>query len=390
VKGWIKMTIKIIDKNWDQTFSNLAKLAKKRAIIISPFLGDKTLRNILGLQPQEVKVITRFNLNELLINVSEIKALEYLLEIGAQVKGVKHLHSKVYIFGTSKAIITSANMTEAGLNRNTECGVESDEPKFISSVEDYFNSLWDRAGSILNISMLNKWKKEIAKAELTSKGKAGPNLGDFGTNLGFDEKNDTSDAKTYSSVFPGQYFIKFFGISSDRSSRDTKIFKEIESSESHKVLSYPKNKRPRQVNDGDLIFISRLVENPNDIMIYGRCRSKKYVEKRDDATKQDIALRDWHKKWPHYIRVEQTEFINATLNDCISFNDIMQELGTNTFITTQANALSGKGNKNPRKAYMQQAAARLTLQATQVLNHLFDEKLIKFGRIRDEELVKIK
>ena len=134
------MTFRIVDKNWHEIFEELSSIAQERALIISPFLGEKALKNLLGNRPKEVKVITRFNLNELLLRVSEIRALEYLLNIGAEVKGVRNLHSKVYILGTSKAIVTSANLTRAALYRNTECGVESEDSEFVKAADGYFNS----------------------------------------------------------------------------------------------------------------------------------------------------------------------------------------------------------------------------------------------------------
>ena len=35
----------------------------------------------------------------------------------ARVRGVRNLHAKLYIFGESRAIITSCNLTEAALTR---------------------------------------------------------------------------------------------------------------------------------------------------------------------------------------------------------------------------------------------------------------------------------
>jgi hypothetical protein len=91
------MLFRIVDKNWHEIFKNSSGIARKRALIISPFLGRKALKDLLGDNPGQVKVITRFNLNELLLRVSDIKALEYLLEVGAQVKGVPIEQAQVFI-----------------------------------------------------------------------------------------------------------------------------------------------------------------------------------------------------------------------------------------------------------------------------------------------------
>lgn len=38
------MTFRIVDKNWHDIFENLSGIAQERALIISPFLGEKLLR----------------------------------------------------------------------------------------------------------------------------------------------------------------------------------------------------------------------------------------------------------------------------------------------------------------------------------------------------------
>ena len=48
-----------------------------------------------------------------------------LLDAGASIRGIQNLHAKLYLFGTSRAIITSANLTEAALTRNQEFGTTS-------------------------------------------------------------------------------------------------------------------------------------------------------------------------------------------------------------------------------------------------------------------------
>jgi phosphatidylserine/phosphatidylglycerophosphate/cardiolipin synthase-like enzyme len=137
-----KMAFRIIDERWHETFDSMTKQARKKALIITPFLQQATVKSLLGNNPGEIKAITRFNLDDFLHRVSDIDALDYLLKVGAEIKGIKHLHSKVYIFNSTIAIVTSANLTQAALFRNTECGVESDDRAFVKSTLDYFQSLW--------------------------------------------------------------------------------------------------------------------------------------------------------------------------------------------------------------------------------------------------------
>jgi len=383
------MTFRIVDKNWHEIFEDLSGIAQKRALIISPFLGGKALKDLLGDRPEEVKVITRFNLNDLLLRVSDVKALEYLLKIGAQVKGVRNLHSKVYILGTSKAIVTSANLTRAGLYRNTECGVESEDSDFVKAADAYFNSLWYKAGSILSTSMIAEWKRLISEAKRSGAGFKKGSLGDFGTDLGFDKDDKVTHNNPPAGIQPKQWFVKLFGTSRDRESNETLVIDEVIGSDSHRVLSYPTKKRPRSVKEGDLMFVGRMVKDPDDIMIYGRVRGLKHDPRIDNATPEDVKLRKWKKDWSRYIRVYETEFVNGTLGDCISLYKLMDELGPDIFVTTQLNAKRGKGNTNPKHAYRSQASVRLTTRAARLLNRQLDEIFSKLGRLSGEGLNKV-
>lgn len=85
-----------------------------------------------------------------------------------------------------------------------------------------------------------------------------------------------------------------------------------------------------------------------------------YMEGRDDATPSDIDLRPWKSKWSRYIRVHHAEFVDGNLKNGISLNELMDTLDSDSFASTQRNAMLGRGNTNPRFAYRQQAAIRLS------------------------------
>lgn len=57
------------------------------------------------------------------------------------------------------------------------------------------------------------------------------------------------------------------------------------------------------------------MSKPNDIKVYGRAVAMAYEEGRDDASAEDIALRPWLERWPHFIRVHDMEFVDGTLDD---------------------------------------------------------------------------
>ncbi len=149
-----------------------------------------------------------------------------------------------------------------------------------------------------------------------------------------------------------QGFVKRFGLSYDRWTRSRSVVEAVRNVGCNWALSYPIGKRPRKVRDGDLIFMGWFVEEPNDILVYGRAAGMQHVPGRDDATDADVKLRPWKVKWPHYIRVRNAEFLGGTLSNGVSLNRLMDALGPDAFMSTQRNAAQGWGNVVPRRAYM--------------------------------------
>lgn len=181
-----------------------------------------------------------------------------------------------------------------------------------------------------------------------------------------------------------QCFVKFFGSNSTRVDRSMSVQEEVRRSGCHWACSYPDGKRPRQVRDGALMFMSRLVKEPQDIIIFGRATALSHQPGRDDATPEDKAFRPWKEKWPHYARVHQAEFIAGTLEKGISLADLMDHLKSEAFVSTQRNARKGSGNTNPRAAYRRQPSVALTAEATLWMNEAFEAALQRYGKLSTE------
>lgn len=388
------MSFQFIHNDWLNHFIELSKKVKNEILIISPFIQLNALKTILPKHKKitDIKTITRFNLSNFYDNVSDIKALLYLMEKGASVKGIRNLHSKVYIFDSKHAIVTSANLTLAALKRNHEYGIMTSNEDEVNELVKYFNELWMNGGSLLTNRKCQDWLKKIDEAYRSRKiPKDKVKLGDYGEDLGLSSSDNSPHLESGHDDLTDnqQYFIKFFGISSDRSSRSNEIITEIERSGCHKVCTYPKSKKPRSVNNGDLIFTARLVEDPNDIIIYGRAIAIKHDPKRDFASESDIRMRSWRSKWPNYIRISEPEFIKGKLENGISMNLLMKKFGHNSFMSTRNNHIKGTGNTNPRKAYMQKAHVQLTQEAASWLNSELNTKLYEVGRLEESRFVNI-
>ncbi len=134
------------------------------------------------------------------------------------------------------------------------------------------------------------------------------------------------------------------------------------------------------------MFIGRLTQNPADIRIFGRAIGMSHAPSRDVATPEDIALRNWMETWDKFVRVHHAEFVAGTMNNGVSLNQLMDELQGSCFMTTQRNERNGKGNRNPRRAYSQQAAVELSADGQMWLAEKLQLAFDMHGTIHESQL----
>lgn len=375
-----RVATRLVDSGWSREIAEALHLNASDLRIISPFIKAGALRRLLSVKPKVVKAITRFNLADFSEGVSDIAALRRLLASGGTVRGVRNLHAKMYLFGSKRAIVTSANLTEAALNRNHEFGLVSEDAEIVAACRRYFDDLWMRSGADLTVQQLDQW------ADMVTRHRAGggrPNrqigLGDFGA--------DAAMVSPPLAVLPivfadaPQSFVKFLGEGDNRVPMSVSTLEEIERAGCHWAVAYPATKRPRAVRDDAAIFIARFTLDPNDIRVFGRAIGMRHVPGRDDATPEDIERRDWKAKWSRYIRTHHAEFVAGTMANGVSLNALMESLGADSFVSTQRNARAGTGNTDPRKAYRQQAAVELSSEGLSWLNERLQIAFDRHGQV---------
>lgn len=352
--------------------------------IICPFIKLGALDRLLKGGPQSLQVITRFNLDDFADGVSDIGALRRVLAAGGQVRGIRGLHSKLYLFGSDRAIVTSANLTRAALDRNHEFGAVVQDVAGIAACHSYFNRLWEVGGADVSLAQLKSWEEAVNQCRAAGgRLRARTHLGDFGVDAGIDTPSPASLPSIVADAT--QAFVKFLGESNNRVPVTCPTVEEIIRAGCHLVLAYPAKKRPRSVKDDALMFIARLTDEP-DIRIFGRAVGMLYVPVRDDATPADVARRAWRATWSRYIRVHQAEFIAGTMANGVSLNELMVTLGANAFAATQRNIDAEEGNVNPRRAYLQAAAVQLSPQGLAWLRDRLQAAFEQHGTVPQEVL----
>ena len=186
-----------------------------------------------------------------------------------------------------------------------------------------------------------------------------------------------------------QSFVKLFGSSSDIAPRFKTTLAAVHRAGNHAVCAFPAGRRPRQVQDGAIIFMGRLVDDPRDYMIYGRAIAKRHEEGTDDATERDIRIRDWRQEFPHYIRVNRAEFMGGTLAQGVSLNELMDVLSVEAFEATMRNWVAGRGNTDPRRSIGPQPAVLLTARAAEWIDKSLEERYELYGRLSSADLADV-
>jgi len=379
---------RLVDTGWSREIAEALGVDANELRITSPFIKVGAVRRFLSAKPKVLRAITRFNLTDFAAGVSDIAALRELLASGGSVRGVKNLHAKMYLFGTTRAIVTSANLTEAALNRNHEFGIVSDDQEIVAACHRYFEDLWKRSGADLTVAQLDKWDAMVTRHHAEGGRPSHPGgLGDFGTDVGVSAPPVTALPIVFSDS--PQAFVKFLGEGDNRVALTFSTIDAIKQAGCHWAVAYPEKKRPRAVKDHAVIFIGRLTHDPNDIRIFGRAIGMRHVPGRDDATAEDIARRAWKATWPRYIRVHHAEFVAGTMANGVSLNELMEALGASSFSPTKRNAVRGKGNTDPRRAYQQQAAVELSTEGSEWLGTQLQAAFDRHGRVPQDDLDKL-
>ena len=380
------MTFRLVSSGWAREMSKALVGGSDEVRVSSPFISSAGLSRLGAVDPRFLRVLTRFDLDDFVARVNDLAVIRYLVERGARVRGIQNLHAKLYVFGDGAAIVTSANLTKAGLESNHEFGCVVTQRRSVKQCSDYFDSLWALAGRNLRLKRVTEWEARVV-AQRAALGK--PNvlpLGDEGVDIGLE-----SDEPHRSPIAPTgtQFFVKFVGRNDNRADLDTGTVAQIESSACHRVLGYPRDKRPRSVQDGATMFIGRLTDGPNDVRIFGRGIAHRYEPGRDDATATEIARRTWMERWPHFVRVTASEFLKGSMRDGVSLNDLMSALEARAFASTLRNALAKKGNTDPRRAYRQQPAVELTPEAAAWITRRLERAFKQCGVVSSSVLAEV-
>ncbi|MFH1742437.1 MAG: phospholipase D family protein [bacterium] len=127
---------------WMNAFHDLIAQASKSLLICSPFVGRGPCERIAlilgrrGTANIPILLLTDLSRDNMLSGGTDAGALAALCDAlpRTEIRFLPNLHAKVYIADERCAVVTSANLTDAGLCRNLEYGVYIDERELVKQV----------------------------------------------------------------------------------------------------------------------------------------------------------------------------------------------------------------------------------------------------------------
>lgn len=232
---------------------------------------------VTTIPPNSREQIKKIEALSSLVGLSIVKSKKLQCKISINNK----LHGKVYIFKRHgdyvSAIISSANFTNAGLERNHEWGVEIFDKLEIANLEETIISTIEY--SDLTSEIIQEMKQTVEEFQL---------------NLGVNEEKLIEldlIALLLNSVFPFDtsvnYWLKPIG-ATEFPVEEGRLFEEIE------YDLHFSNRRPNSVNLGDII-IAYGVGSRQILSLY-RVNSDPQI-----VSEEDINDEEWYERWPWYV-----------------------------------------------------------------------------------------
>lgn len=160
--------------NISENLKTLFSEAEKDIFIFSPWIKKDALMDLTSSsnwKDLNIRVLTRSKEINFLDSSSDIEAYEELLDLGAEIRTLENLHAKIFVADNNKAILTSANFTNAGLGisrsgGNFEIGIYIDEDEQVSNLLDVMNDCYNnKSEGIIDEEWLKSAKEDISKRQ---------------------------------------------------------------------------------------------------------------------------------------------------------------------------------------------------------------------------------
>lgn len=135
--------IELVRSPWEDHFVQLVNCVRKSLILCTPYVGAAPCSRLVRTMEArgdsnriDVLIVTDLSLKNILSGATDPAALVLIADHLPRtvVRFLPSLHAKVYIADRSRAVVTSATLSQSGLCRNIEYGVAFRGRSFVSQV----------------------------------------------------------------------------------------------------------------------------------------------------------------------------------------------------------------------------------------------------------------
>ena len=171
---------RLLGPAWRGDLATTIRNARDSVLLAAPFVKHDIAEWLREQIRADVRltVLTRIRADAIASAALDITALLLLAETAqsARVVALPNLHAKVFVADESAAIVTSGNLTRAGLDTNIECGVLLRQSRLVAGVRDQMRS-FARLGSQVSaedLADLVPLEEELRRAEAQSRNAVEP------------------------------------------------------------------------------------------------------------------------------------------------------------------------------------------------------------------------
>lgn len=136
--------VELLRSPWNSRFDDVISAATESLLLCSPYVGrgpcDRLRRSVGQKSPPSLQLtlVTDLSLENMLSGATDPLAIADLVGDfpGATIRFLPSVHAKVYIADSRIAVVTSSNMTDAGLFRNFEYGALFSDLRAVNAIRD--------------------------------------------------------------------------------------------------------------------------------------------------------------------------------------------------------------------------------------------------------------
>lgn len=155
------MSFELVKSPWLDELRDLVGSAKERVTVVAPFVTESGWSELISslVSPREVDLSVYTSLDSEAVGGGYLdltvlaSACAWLPSINF--RHIPRLHAKVYIADSSRAIVTSGNLTLSSLTRNNEYGVQISDQAFVAAIERDIDE-YAALGSTISCSSLQE------------------------------------------------------------------------------------------------------------------------------------------------------------------------------------------------------------------------------------------